>query len=79
MGSDENRGMSRRLYAEDQGWSSICRVLSGRTIDMLGHTMCGLHRAQGYEVRVFLGLASKPRSMVSPGLTSKPVTTVLLV
>jgi hypothetical protein len=38
--------------------------------------VCGLHRAQGDEERGFLGLASKPRSMVSPGLASKPVATV---
>jgi hypothetical protein len=30
--------------------------------------MCGLHHAQGDEERAFLGLASKPRSTVSPGL-----------
>jgi hypothetical protein len=64
VGSDEDRGRSRRLCAEDRGWSSIGRVLSGRMIDMLGHAMCGLHSAQGDEVRGFLGLASKPRSMV---------------
>jgi hypothetical protein len=38
--------------------------------------VCGLHRAQGDEEHGFLGLASKPRSMVSPGLASKPVATV---
>jgi hypothetical protein len=41
--------------------------------------VCGLHRAQGDEERMFLGSASKPRSMVSPGLTSKLVATVLVV
>jgi hypothetical protein len=35
--------------------------------------MCGLHRAQGNEERMFLGLASKPRSIVSPRLASKLV------
>jgi hypothetical protein len=41
--------------------------------------MCGLHHAQGNEEHGFLGLASKPRSSVSPNLASKPVATVLLV
>jgi hypothetical protein len=41
--------------------------------------MCGLHRAQGDEGHRFLGLASKPRSTVSPGLASKLVATVLVV
>jgi hypothetical protein len=41
--------------------------------------VCGLHHAQGDEERVFLGLASKLRSTVSPGLTSKPVATGFLV
>jgi hypothetical protein len=38
--------------------------------------MCGLHRAQGDEERRFLGLASKPMSMVSHGLASKPIARV---
>jgi hypothetical protein len=42
-------------------------------VESLGDAMCGLHHAQGGEEHVFLGLASKPRSTVSPGLTSKPV------
>jgi hypothetical protein len=41
--------------------------------------MCGLHRAQEDEEYVFLGLTSKPRSIVSPGLASKPMATVLVV
>jgi hypothetical protein len=39
----------------------------------------GLHRAQVDEEREFLGLASKPRSTVSPSLTSKLVATGFLV
>jgi hypothetical protein len=35
--------------------------------------MCGLHRAQGDEEHVFLGLASKSRSTVSPSLPLKLV------
>jgi hypothetical protein len=27
------------------GWSSICRVLGGWTIERLGVAVCGLHRA----------------------------------
>jgi hypothetical protein len=77
--SDEDRGRSRRLGAEDCGWSSTSWALSGWTIERLGDAVCGLHRAQGDEKRGFLGLASKPRSMVSPGLASKPVATVLMV
>jgi hypothetical protein len=38
-----------------------------------------LHRAQGDEEQKFLGLASKPRSTVSPGFASKSVATVLVV
>jgi hypothetical protein len=44
-----------------------------------GDAMCDLHRAQGDEQRGFLGLASSPKSMVFPGLASKPVATVLVV
>jgi hypothetical protein len=42
---DEDRGRSRRLGVENQGWSSTGRVLGGRTIERSGDTMCGLHRA----------------------------------
>jgi hypothetical protein len=38
--------------------------------------MCGLHHAQGDEERGFLGLASKPRSIVSPSLASKSLARV---
>jgi hypothetical protein len=48
-------------------------------IERSGDAVCGLHRAQGDEERKFLGLASKPRSTVSPGLTSKLVATVLVI
>jgi hypothetical protein len=48
-------------------------------IERSGDTVCGLHCAQGDEERRFLGLASKPRSMISPSLISKPVATVLVV
>jgi hypothetical protein len=38
-------GRSRRPGMEDRGWPGIGRVLSGRTIEMLGDAMCDLHRA----------------------------------
>jgi hypothetical protein len=79
VGSDEDQNRSRRLGAEDRGWSNTGRVLGGWTIEMSGDTACGLYRAQEDEEREFLGLPSKPRSTVSPGLTSKPVATVLVV
>jgi hypothetical protein len=62
VGIDENHGRSRRLGAEDQGWSSIGWVLGGRMIDRSGDVVCSLHRAQGDEVREFLGLTSKLRA-----------------
>jgi hypothetical protein len=44
-GSDEDRGRSMRLGAEDRGWSSTGRVLSGRVIERPGDAVCILHRA----------------------------------
>jgi hypothetical protein len=41
--------------------------------------VCDLHRAQGDEERGFLGLASKPRSIVSPDLASKLVDSSFLI
>jgi hypothetical protein len=43
-----------------------------RTIERSGDAVCGLHHAQLDVERGFLGLASKPRSTVSPCLASKP-------
>jgi hypothetical protein len=54
-GSNEDLGRSRRPGAKDQGWSSIGRVLSGRTIGKSGDVVCDLYRAQGNEERRFLG------------------------
>jgi hypothetical protein len=54
VGNDKDRGRSSRPGAEDWRWSSIGRV-----------TLCCLHHAQGDEECEFLGLASKPRLMVS--------------
>jgi hypothetical protein len=78
-GNDGDRGRSRRLDVEDRGWLSKGRVLDGWTIERSGDAMCGLHRAQGDEDHGFLGVASKPRSTVSPGLASKPMATVLVI
>jgi hypothetical protein len=77
--SNEDRGGSRWLGAEDQGWSSTDWVLSHRTIKRSGDAMCGLHHAQRDEEHRFLGLALKPRSIVSPSLASKPVAMCFLV
>jgi hypothetical protein len=68
VGSDEDRDRSRRLGVEDWGWSSRSQVLSGRMIERSGDAVCGLHRTQGDKERGFLGLASKRRSTISPGL-----------
>jgi hypothetical protein len=62
VGSDEDRGRSRRLGADDWGWLSIGRVLSDRMIKRSDDAVCGLHHTQGDEEREFFGLASKPRS-----------------
>jgi hypothetical protein len=64
VGSDEDHSRSGRHDAEDQRWSSTCRVLGGRTIKRSGDAVCGLHRARGEEEREFPGLATKPRLMV---------------
>jgi hypothetical protein len=40
MDSDDDHGRSRRPGAEDRGWSSIGRVLCGRTIERLGDIVC---------------------------------------
>jgi hypothetical protein len=48
-------------------------------IERSDNTLCGLHHVQGDEERMFLGLASKPRSAISSDLTSKHVATVLAV
>jgi hypothetical protein len=77
--SNEDRDRSRRLSAEDRGWSTTGRILGGWMIKRSGDTVCGLYHTQGNEERGFLGLASKPRSTVSLGLASKPVAMILVV
>jgi hypothetical protein len=62
--SDEDHGRSRRPGAEDWGWLSIGRVLGDWTIGRSRDTVCGLCCARGGEMHMFLGGASKPRSIV---------------
>jgi hypothetical protein len=78
-GNDEDRERSRRFSAEDRGWSSTGWILGSQMIERSGDAVCDLHRTQGDEEHEFLGLSSKPRSMVSPGLASKLVAMVLVV
>jgi hypothetical protein len=78
-GSDEDRCRSRRLGAEDRGWSSTSWVLGGWMIEISGDAMFGLHHAKLDEESEFLSLASKPMSTISLGWASKPVATVLVV
>jgi hypothetical protein len=47
VGSDDDRGRSRRLGVEDRRWSSTCRVLSGWMIGRLGDAMCVLYHTNG--------------------------------
>jgi hypothetical protein len=68
-----------RIDVEDRGWSSTCQILSDRMMERSGDAVHSLHRAQGDEECEVLALASKPRSMISPSLTSKLVATVLVV
>jgi hypothetical protein len=65
-GSNEDHDRNMRFGVEDQGWLNISRVLSDRMIRRSGDAIYGLHRAQGDEVREFLGLTSKPRSTGFP-------------
>jgi hypothetical protein len=53
-GSDEDCGRSTRPGAEDWGWSSTGRALSGRAISRSGDAVCVLHCAQEDEEHVFL-------------------------
>jgi hypothetical protein len=78
-GSDEDHSSSWRPGAEDRGWSNTGRVLGGRTIERSSDAVCGLHHAQEDEEHGFLALDSKPRSIVSFGLDSKPVASGFLV
>jgi hypothetical protein len=55
LGSNEDRGRSRRIGAEDRGWSNTGWVLGGWMIERSGDAMCDLHRARGDERRGFLG------------------------
>jgi hypothetical protein len=64
-GNDEDRGRSRRLGAEDQGWLGPSWVLGGWAIGRSGDTVSDPHHTCGEdEMRGFSGLASKPVAMV---------------
>jgi hypothetical protein len=63
-GSDEDRDRSGRPGVEVQGWSNTGRVFGVWMIERSGDAVCGLYRTQGDVKRMFLGLASKPRSTV---------------
>jgi hypothetical protein len=55
VGSDEDRGRSRRPGAEDRRWSGIGQVLNGWTISWSSDTVCGLHHTREEKERGFLG------------------------
>jgi hypothetical protein len=58
--SDEDRGSSRWLGAEDRGWLGTSRVFGDRTIRRLGDVVCDPHRTRrGDKKRGVSGLASK--------------------
>jgi hypothetical protein len=63
VGSDEDRGRSRRPGAKDREWSHMSgtRWPNDRRS---GDVVCGLHRARGDEEHIFLGSVSKPWSTV---------------
>jgi hypothetical protein len=72
MDSDKDLGRSRRPSAHDRWWSSIGRILGDWMIGRSGDAVCGLHRAHKDEECVFLGWASKLRSMGFSVWDSKP-------
>jgi hypothetical protein len=43
VGSDEDRGRSRRPGADEWGWSSTGRILGGRITERSADMVCGLH------------------------------------
>jgi hypothetical protein len=74
-GSDDNRGRHRIPGAEDRD-GRTGRVLSRRVIKRSGGTVCSLHRARGDKESEFLGLVSKPRSMICQWFGLKTTRTV---
>jgi hypothetical protein len=70
-GSNDDLGRSKRLGAEDQGWSNTDQELGGQRIGRSSDVVCNLHHAQGDEERRFLSLALKPRSCGFPSLGLK--------
>jgi hypothetical protein len=55
VGSDEDRGRSRRPGAKDRRWLGIGQVLNGRTIGRWSDTMCYLHHTREDKECGFLG------------------------
>jgi hypothetical protein len=53
--------MSRRPDTEDREWSNIGRVIGGRTTEMSGDDMCGLHCVQGDEEHKFFYFGFKTK------------------
>jgi hypothetical protein len=70
--NDEDHGTSRRLGAEDRGWSHRSSTRwSGNWKVGRGGAVCGLHHARGDEKHEFLGWASKTLGWFVCGLASK--------
>jgi hypothetical protein len=76
VGSDVDRGKSRRLSTDDRRWSSTGRVLDGRMIEKSDDVVCGLYRAQENEEHRFLGWAPKPKLTGFLVWASKPAAAV---
>jgi hypothetical protein len=71
VGSDEDLDRSRRPGAGSR-WSNIGQVLGGWTIERSDNIVYDLHRTQGNEECMFLGLASKPRATGFSVWATKP-------
>jgi hypothetical protein len=75
--NEEDRGRSRRLNAEDRGWSGTSRVLGDQTIGRSGDAVCYPHCTHGGDMKHgFSGLATKPVVMVCQWFYLKTTTTV---
>jgi hypothetical protein len=75
--NDKDRGRSRRLSAEDQGWSGTSQVLGGQTIGRSGDVVCDLHHTRGGdEKHRFSVLDSKLVATVCQWFSLKPTFTV---
>jgi hypothetical protein len=78
-GTEDDQGRSRRIGAEDRGWSGTSRVLGGRMIRRSGDTMCDPHHTHGGdEKRGLPSLASKSVTTICEWFGLKTTTTVSL-